>query len=52
MTALEDGLADLLTAHPFSDGEDLISTVDRTVTAGTARVEAARIGARLRSAGV
>ncbi len=52
MTALEGGLADLLTAHPFSHGEDLISTVDRTVTAGTARVEAARIGARLRSAGV
>jgi long-chain acyl-CoA synthetase len=45
-------LADLLTAHPFSDREDLINTVDRTVTAGTARVEATRIEARLRSAGV
>src|SRR6202167_346655 len=45
-------LAGLLTEHPFSDGEDLISTVDLSITAGTARVEASRIGARLRSAGV
>jgi acyl-coenzyme A synthetase/AMP-(fatty) acid ligase len=45
-------LADLLTAHPFSDGEDLISTVDRTVTAGMARGEATRIGAEVLSAGV
>jgi long-chain acyl-CoA synthetase len=45
-------LADLLTDHPFSDGEALINTVDLSVTAGTARVEASRIEARLRSAGV
>jgi long-chain acyl-CoA synthetase len=45
-------LADLLTAHPFPDGDDLINTVDRTVTAGSTRVEASRIAARLRSAGV
>jgi long-chain acyl-CoA synthetase len=45
-------LAELLTSHPFSDGEDLINSVDRTVTAGTARGDAARIGTELRSAGV
>ena len=49
---LTGNLADLLTAHPFSDGEDLISTADLTVTAGTARARAASLGARLRSAGV
>ena len=52
MTAPVGGLVELLTAHPFSDAEGLIHTVDRTVTAGTTRVEAARIGARLRSVGV
>src|ERR1700729_647738 len=52
MTASTGSLADLLTEHPFSDGEDLINTVDLSITAGTARVEASRIGARLRSAGV
>jgi long-chain acyl-CoA synthetase len=45
-------LADLLTAHPFADGQDLINTIDRTVAAGVAREEASRIGARLRAAGV
>ncbi len=45
-------LADLLTGHPFSDGEDLINTVDRTVAAGAARAEASRIADQLRSAGV
>jgi len=45
-------LSDLLTAHPFSDGEDLINTVDRPVTAGAARAEAARISTQLRSARV
>src|SRR6202044_159672 len=52
MTASTGSLADLLTEHPFSDGEDLIKTVDLSITAGTARVEASRIAARLRSAGV
>src|ERR1700733_15175149 len=45
-------LADLLTEHPFSDGDDLINTVDLSITASTARVEASRIGAQLRSIGV
>src|ERR1700733_12525746 len=45
-------LADLLTEHPFSDGDDLINTVDLSITASTARVEASRIAIRLRSAGV
>src|ERR1700689_2815553 len=52
MMASTGSLADLLTEHPFSDGEDLIKTVDLSMTAGTARGEASRIGARLRSAGV
>jgi long-chain acyl-CoA synthetase len=52
MTESTGGLADLLTGHPFSDGQDLINTVDRSVTAGTAREEASRIGVGLRSAGV
>src|ERR1700689_4153201 len=52
MMASTGSLADLLTEHPFSDGEDLIKTVDLSVTAGTAREEASRIGARLRSVGV
>jgi long-chain acyl-CoA synthetase len=52
VTGSPGSLADLLTEHPFSDGEALINTVDVTVTAGTARVEASRIEARLRSAGV
>src|SRR5580700_587367 len=52
MTASTGSLADLLTEHPFSDGEDLINTVDLSSTAGTARAEAFRIGARLRSVGV
>ena len=37
MKASAGGLAELLTEHPFSDGADLISTVDRSVTAGAAR---------------
>ena len=45
-------LADLLTANPFSAGDGLNNTVDRTVSTGTARAEAARIGTRLRSVGV
>jgi long-chain acyl-CoA synthetase len=52
MMASTGSLAELLTEHPFSDGEDLINTVDLSITAGTARLEASRIRARLRSAGV
>jgi acyl-coenzyme A synthetase/AMP-(fatty) acid ligase len=52
MTRTTGSLADLLTAHPFPDAQDLITTVDRAVTAGTARAEASRVGERLRRAGV
>ena len=52
MTGATGNLAELLTAHPFSDGEDLISTVDRTVTAGAARAATADVSGLLRSAGV
>ncbi len=52
MTATTGNLADLLTAHPFSDDEDLISTADETVTAGSARAQAASCCARLQSVGV
>ncbi len=52
MTGDAGSLADLLTEHPFPDGADLIATADRAVTASTARAEAARVGQRLRDAGV
>jgi long-chain acyl-CoA synthetase len=52
MTPTQSSLADLLTDHPFPDTETLISTVDRSVTAGEARVGAANIAARLREAGL
>ena len=52
MTVSPGSLADLLTAHPFGDAEDLINTAERAVTAGTARAEAAQMGERLRLAGV
>jgi long-chain acyl-CoA synthetase len=52
MSGTTGTLTDLLTGHPFSDEEDLINTADRTVTAGSARMEAARMAARLRSAAV
>ena len=52
MTGATGYLAELLTAHPFADGEDLISTVDRTVTAGAARAATTDVSGLLRSAGV
>lgn len=52
MTGTTGTLADLLTLHPFPDGDELINTADRSVTAGSARAESARIGGQLRSAGV
>ncbi|MCU1352273.1 MAG: fadD 1 [Acidimicrobiales bacterium] len=40
-------LADLLIDHPFTDAEVLLSTVDRTVTAGEARSSARRLAEQL-----
>ncbi len=45
-------LADLLTSHPFGDDAPLISTIDRTVTAGAARAGAAAVAAQLRAEGL
>lgn len=46
------GLAALLTAHPFADGEGLLHTADETVTAGAARAAARATAAQLRALGV
>jgi long-chain acyl-CoA synthetase len=48
----EGSLAELLTDHPLADDEPLISTTDRTVTAGEARAGAATVAVRLRAAGM
>ena len=40
-------LAGLLLDHPFSDDEDLLHTVDRTITAGEARAAARLVAAEL-----
>ena len=40
-------LARLLLDHPFSDDEDLLHTIDRTETAGTARAAAQAVADRL-----
>ena len=40
-------LAALLLEHPFTDDEDLLHTIDRSVTAGAARVAAREIAERL-----
>jgi acyl-coenzyme A synthetase/AMP-(fatty) acid ligase len=40
-------LARLLLDHPRADGEDLLHTIDRSETAGTARAEAEAVAARL-----
>jgi long-chain acyl-CoA synthetase len=45
-------LADLLATHPAGDDEDLFLGIDRTLSAGDARREAARLAAELRAAGV
>ncbi|HZQ58043.1 MAG TPA: AMP-binding protein [Acidimicrobiales bacterium] len=45
-------LASLLIDHPFADDEDLVHTVDRSVTAGWARTEARRVAEELARAGV
>src|ERR1700722_12148189 len=48
----QPGLAALLTDHPFDDDAPLISTTDRTVTAGETRAGAADVAARLRAQGL
>jgi acyl-coenzyme A synthetase/AMP-(fatty) acid ligase len=45
-------LASLLIDHPFGDDEDLLHTVDRSVTAGWARAEARRMAGELSAAGI
>ncbi|HEY7136362.1 MAG TPA: AMP-binding protein [Acidimicrobiia bacterium] len=45
-------LAELLVAHPAGDDEDLFLSVDRALTAGAVRRDAARLAAELRAAGV
>jgi acyl-CoA synthetase (AMP-forming)/AMP-acid ligase II len=45
-------LAALLTDHPFADPDALVSTVDRTLTAGEVRAGAAGMADQLRASGV
>src|SRR5262249_19429727 len=45
-------LSDLLESHPFADGEALLHTIDRSVTAGEARHAASTTAAQLRKAGI
>ncbi|MBV8951730.1 MAG: long-chain fatty acid--CoA ligase [Actinobacteria bacterium] len=45
-------LAELLAEHPFGDDEELLHSIDRSLTAGAARAEAADVAARLREAGI
>src|ERR1700680_2115883 len=45
-------LAELLVEHPFSDDEDLLHSIDRSLTAGQTRREAATLASQLRAAGV
>ncbi len=51
MAAVE-GLAALLTEHPFADGDVLVSTSNLDVTAGELRADAERLAHRLREIGV
>jgi long-chain acyl-CoA synthetase len=52
VTAVPASLADLLTEHPLTDDEPLISTTDRTVTAGEARAGATAVASQLRAEGM
>ena len=52
MTGAGEGLASLLVDHPFADEAVLISTLDRNVSAGEAREEAAKVAEELRKNGV
>jgi acyl-CoA synthetase (AMP-forming)/AMP-acid ligase II len=45
-------LAELLIDHPFGDDEELLHSIDRSLTAGQARREAAGVASRLRDAGL
>ena len=45
-------LASLLMDHPFADDEDLLHTLERSVTAGDARAEARAVAAGIAAAGV
>jgi acyl-coenzyme A synthetase/AMP-(fatty) acid ligase len=49
---MSDNLADLLMGHPFSDDQELLCTIERTVTAGQARTMANAVMQRLVAAGV
>jgi long-chain acyl-CoA synthetase len=51
-TGMTDNLANLLMAHPFRGDQDLLCTIDRTVTAGQAQAMASATMARLLEAGV
>jgi acyl-coenzyme A synthetase/AMP-(fatty) acid ligase len=48
----EHGLAAILLEHPFSDEQGLLHTVDRTITAGEARIAARRTARALVELGV
>jgi acyl-CoA synthetase (AMP-forming)/AMP-acid ligase II len=50
--AVTTNLASLLMDHPFADDEDLLHTLDRSVTAGEARAEARAVAADIAAAGV
>lgn len=52
MTTIPGELANLLADHPFPDPDPLISTLQRTVTAGEARDGAANVAEQLRSRGL
>lgn len=45
-------LASLLLDHPFADGAGLLHTIDRTVSAGEARLAARQVAGDLQAAGV
>lgn len=45
-------LAELLVDHPFGDDQELLHSIDRSLTAGQARRDAGATAARLRDAGV
>jgi long-chain acyl-CoA synthetase len=49
---MEFTLASLLMEHPFADDEDLLHTIDRSITAGEARSQAWSVAADLADAGI
>jgi acyl-coenzyme A synthetase/AMP-(fatty) acid ligase len=52
LVAAVEGLAALLTEHPFADGDVLVSTSNLDVTAGELRADAELLAHRLREIGV